>query len=123
MGTFSDVAFAIKKDSYEALSADAKNFLKEYADDTFTHEGDKLFIFNEIKWYPDDNGPIKDLIEELENFDSFTYKLIEACFDYPNSDNQIGCWEDPWGISLNIKVSLSYEDLGDLEQNSEVPGK
>jgi len=41
MGTFSDVALAIKKDSFEALSADAKSFLKEYADDTFNLDGDR----------------------------------------------------------------------------------
>lgn len=109
MGTFSDVAFAIKKDSYETLSAESKSFLKEYADDTFTIEGDKLFIFNDIKWYPLSNESIRIFTKELNNLDAETYKLVEACFEYPNSDEQRGCWEDnPWKIRLDVSVSLNY---------------
>jgi hypothetical protein len=131
MGIQSDVALAIKQELLNKLSdATKKNIINWFGNDEDTtkpedvakdkKDGWLLFFASYIKWSTLDED-IKLLHEELEKNDvedaegCGSYRIIEACHDYPESDDGTAGTglNNPWRICKNLSVCVGSSD-GDL---------
>lgn len=109
MGTISDVGVAIKEERWEAAPKDVKAFFLKGCDKTVKMKGvGRLFIFESVKWYTDED-PIAKVLKFLRK-DHEGYRVVEACSEHPSEDNYEGGWdENPWDLRNNITVTLRYE--------------
>ena len=111
MSTRSDVGLAIKTEAFEALPASVKAFLAEtdFFDTKLEHEEGRLFHVQCIKW-DDFAPPISDLYAALKELDGEDFIIIEACHDYPDSENgDRGDWVDnPWGLEQVTTTSVEF---------------
>ena len=106
MGIRSDVGIAIKKNVQ--LSEDTVAWLKEYCWEELSHKDGTLYVLNGVKWY-DLDPRVVNLNNELDNYNSRDYKIIEACSEFPNSGVDSGDWDDnPWDLYKEVSVSLGY---------------
>ena len=114
MGIRSDVFLAFKTDLYWELPKHFKEFFHEQCTRRLTHEQGVAFVFEDIKWYVD-SEPLCDFYEWLTNDRAVDARLIEACHDYPESDeNNRGDWDDnPWQAYKVTTVSISYNEAGE----------
>lgn len=112
MGSYSDVALAIRKEGWESLPADIQEIVFDCFGDTVdvSHCGARLFHIGDIKWRPWSDKEIGKLLRALEKTEGYNYKLIVAHHDYPANDNDDAGWwdENPWGIRKYVKVGISY---------------
>jgi len=113
MGITSSVVVALKASVYTGLSAESKGTLNKLLggpQDT-TKEGHVIFSEEHIKWYYDLDEDLLKFYEELFKFDSDDYLILEACHDYPNSeDGDQGSWHDnPWSCYKSVDVSLYWD--------------
>ena len=110
MGIRSDVAIAIKKETFAALSVRSQMFVRETFGEAGENEEGLLFHTEYIKWYTQSNPEITKLYEELYELDDESYLIIEACHDYPEStDGDIGGWIDnPWEVFRSVCVSIDW---------------
>lgn len=109
MGTISDVGVAIQERRWRAAPKNIKGFFRTASDKVVRMKGvGRLFIFESIKWYTD-NEEIAKVLKFLRA-DPESYILVEACSDYPSEDEREGEWDDnPWELRSNVTVALSYE--------------
>jgi len=109
MGTISDVGVAIKAERWAKAPKEVKAFFLKGSDKKVRmKEVGRLFIFEGIKWYTD-NEEIAKVLKFLRA-DSESYILVEACSDYPSEDAREGGWDDnPWELRSNITIALRYE--------------
>ena len=109
MGTVSDVGVAIKEERWEAAPKDVKAFFLKGCDKTMKMKGvGRLFIFESVKWYTNED-PIAKVLKFLRE-DPESYLAVEACSEYPSAEEQEGGWVDnPWQLRRNITVTLRYE--------------
>lgn len=108
MGIRSDVGIALKKDV--VLSEETMSFLAQ-ADVEYEDEEGTLYVFEYVKWYRDSYQDLINLYNDLKSQDEESYLICEACHDHPSyeSDGNSGAWYDnPWGLSVCISVSLNY---------------
>jgi hypothetical protein len=117
MGIRSDVGVALKKSLFSELGEKHPGvirWLEGMCDDRDIGEDDGglLYIFRSIKWYRNDYEDIVSLYSALDDCDPdhSNHKIVEACHDYPNSEEgDSGSWDDnPWNLCRNIEVTLSY---------------
>ena len=111
MGIRSDVAIAIKNETFAALSARSQLFVREYFEEVEKNDEGLLFHCNDIKWYTHDNADIIRLYEDLHNLeDEESFLILEVCHDYPeHRDNDLGEWhENPWGVFREVRVSIDW---------------
>lgn len=110
MSITSDVAVAIRNDVLESLSETSLNFLNQSDERHFSPDG-TLFVFKDTKWYVYENTAINDLVTELKSKDTLGILVREACFDYPDSDeNDFGDWlSNPWNLNKQVSVQLYWE--------------
>ncbi len=110
MGIRSDVAIAVKKETFAALSVRSQLFVREYFEEVGKDDEVILFHCNDIKWYTGSCPEIIRLYEELYEFDDESYLIVEACHDYPEStDGDLGGWYDnPWEVFRNVCVSIDW---------------
>lgn len=111
MGIRSDVGLAIQAETWDGAPDWFRNFWLENADtvDEKHLEEGRLFIIKDVKWYTETDEDIQDVIAYLR-VRPRTYRLVEACPEYPTQGGAEGEWSDnPWNLTLNISVSLSYE--------------
>ena len=113
MGIRSDVAIALKNNVLEGLSAESKKTLDEWFGQTssVTKEG-VLFYEESIKWYNESYDDLIQLYAELMKFDDEDYLIVQACHDYPSSDEgDLGGWyENPWEIHRSWSVSVEWDE-------------
>ena len=120
MSSRSDVGIAIKKELLISLSPSIHGFLSEVAEEKHEREEGMLFVCRDVSW-SQMNPAIKELYKELVNCepsvstgvtDDGGYRIVEACFDYPDSDeNDQGGWLDnPWKLGKYVSVSLAFDD-------------
>jgi len=110
MGVRSDVAIAVKKETFAALSARSQLFVREYFEEAGEKDEGILFHTTDIKWYTQSSPEIIRLYEELYELDDENYLIVEACHDYPEStEGDIGSWYDnPWEVFRNVCVSIDW---------------
>ena len=110
MGIRSDVAIAIKNETFAALSARSQLFVREWFEEAGKDDEGLLFHCNGIKWYTQNDDDIIRLYEELNELDDESYLIIEACGEYPEStDGDLGSWYDnPWGVFKDVRVSIDW---------------
>jgi len=116
MGVRSDVAIAMRKCVYNHLSPEAREVLDEYGfveEDTVDagEDAGTLFVTRDIKWYHTSNDDLVEFYKHLEDcHDEADYLIVEACHDYPESDEaNEGLWHDnPWGVFKSVSVSISW---------------
>ena len=108
MGIRSEVGVAVKKNV--KFSEATQAMLENRSDDKLEDEEGTLYIFNDTKWYTDDDPELIQLYRELkENIEDCL--VCEACNEFPSLDSvgNFGEWNDnPWDLGINISVSLSY---------------
>jgi len=116
MGVRSDVGFAIKTQAYEKLCnseyKEAVQKVIEGVSETLENDEGFLFVFRYTKWYIDDYVELKEFYRALGNvLDYEDYRIVAACFDYPESDDaDRGKWYDnPWNLHRNVTVELGIE--------------
>ena len=110
MGIRSDVAIAIKNETFAALSARSQLMVREEFEEAEKNDEGLLFHCNGIKWYTTSDSDIIRLYEELNELDDESYLIIEACHDYPeHRDNDLGEWhENPWNVFREVRVSIDW---------------
>ena len=110
MGIRSDVAIAIKNETFAALSARSQLMVREDFEEVEKNDEGLLFHCNGIKWYTTSDSDIIRLYEELNELDDESYLIIEACGEYPEStDGDLGSWYDnPWGVFKDVRVSIDW---------------
>ena len=110
MGIRSDVAIAIKNETFAALSARSQLMVREEFEEAEKNDEGLLFHCNGIKWYTTSDSDIIRLYEELNELDDENYLIIQACHDYPEStDGDIGGWYDnPWEVFRSVSVCIDW---------------
>jgi hypothetical protein len=110
MGTRSDVGVALKKSLVDKLTDAQKESWFSDADRKLEHEEGTLWVWKYVKWYADEYTSIKTMYAWLKNYDSSDYRIVEACFDYPEDEtSDLGGWLDnPWCLQRCVTVTLEY---------------
>ena len=98
---------------YDGLSEESKKTLTEWflKPEDVSEEGHVFFYGESLKWYYNLYDDLVELYAELiDVFDDDDYFIVQACLDYPGSDegNLGGWYENPWDIYKNWSVSLEW---------------
>jgi hypothetical protein len=108
MGVRSDVGLAVKKAAWEEAPESFRDFWISESDEVLEDDEGTLFVLKDYKWYTDYED-IRDVLSYLRSRPE-DYLCVEACSEYPDADSEEGEWRDnPWNLTLNISVTLSYE--------------
>ena len=110
MGVRSDVGIALKKGLAKKVLKECEE-LFDYADEHLKHKEGSLFVFRDIKWYTVEDKGIALLYKFLQRAKAAHYLVVEACLDYPASDEgDIGGWYyNPWGLCKCVSATIEYE--------------
>ena len=121
MGVRSDVGIAMKEYVYQNLSVKAKEFLEEWGfeesarrtSEEVNDEDDagRLLTTSDVKWYHFDYDDIQAFMKHLnEHHDEDDWLLLQACHDYPESnDGDEGGWyNNPFDFTKNVSVELAW---------------
>lgn len=109
MGTRSDVFIAVKRGS-KTMPADVATFLQSLDPvHEVVDEGECFFIVD-VRWGLD-HPCVDALYAYLGSLPTDSYLVIEACYDYPASDDgDIGQWHDnPWGARKSLSVAVAWD--------------
>lgn len=111
MGIRSDVFLGFKTALWEALPEKHKDWLTREADKQDTTDEGKAFFFEEVKWYVGLDEDIDDLYKWLGEEEADDFIIVEACHDYPDSDDgDLGSWvENPWNAARHVSVEVYWE--------------
>lgn len=122
MSSRSKVAIAIRYNVWETLPEDMREWLGE-SDEVYQNEAGFLFILDDIKWpivsmieKDDSSDEVENLIRFLKTQPESDYLVVEACYDYPDSDDgDMGSWNDnPWNVRRVISVDISFDEPENL---------
>ena len=109
MGIRSEVGFAAKPNVVENLSEEARATITRYfGKPQCQHEEGTLWFVEGIKWYCSTYDDLISLYAELGRFHDEDYIIVEACYDYPTSDEGcIGEWHDnPWNMHREVSARV-----------------
>ena len=122
MGVRSDVGIAMKEYVFQNLSEKAKKFLEEwgfeeqtaYKSESKKDEDDagRLFMTSDVKWYHHSYEDIQAFMRHLnDDHDEDDWLLIQACHDYPESNegDEGGWYENPFNLHKQVSVELSWD--------------
>ena len=108
MGIRSDVGFACKTE----LAKEVTEKFPWVAEQSDKYENDEgiLFHFTDIKWYRDIDDFVA-LYKFLKEHNEDDYLIVEACHDYPESDQgDAGNWtNNPWNVYRAVSVRIEFE--------------
>jgi len=108
MGTRSDVFVAIKNELWDSLKD--LSIWECAGTQAVSPEGHRGFLFQDIKWYRDEDDELVELYNRLQasDIDGENHWIVEACHDYPESDDgDSGNWSDnPWRARRQVSVSI-----------------
>jgi hypothetical protein len=112
MGIRSEVALAIKNETYVSLTDKSKETIKDWLGD-YQDRGEEglLFVESSIKWYYEMNSELVALYQDLGEQDDRDYLLIVATPEYvEDSSGDVGCWLDnPWYVEKQVSVEIYWE--------------
>jgi len=121
MGVRSDVGIAMKEYVFQNLSEKAKKFLEEWGFEEQTvykpenekdeDQAGRLFMTTDVKWYHHSYEDIQAFMRHLnDDHDDDDWLLLQACHDYPDSnDGDGGEWHDnPFNLCKHVTVELSW---------------
>lgn len=112
MGIRSDVALAIKNETYVSLTDKSKETIRDWLGEyqERTEEG-MLFVESDIKWYYEMSPELIALYQDLAEQDEEDYYLLVATPDYAaDNDGDIGIWRwNPWYVEKNVSVEVYWE--------------
>tara|TARA_R100000664_G_C2718467_1_gene112724 strand:- start:415 stop:762 length:348 start_codon:yes stop_codon:yes gene_type:complete len=112
MGIRSEVALAIKNETYVSLTDKSKetirDWLGEYQD---RDEEGLLFVESSIKWYYEMNSELVALYQDLNKQNDEGYLLIVATPEYvEDTSGDRGLWtENPWYVEKQVSVEVYWE--------------
>ena len=122
MGVRSDVGIAMKEYVFQNLSEKAKKFLEEWGFEEQTvykpenkkdeDDAGRLLVTQDVKWYWHDYDDIIAFIKHLnDDHDEDDWLLIQACHDYPESNegDEGGWYENPFNLHKQVSVELSWD--------------
>lgn len=106
----SDVGFACKAEIAKQID-ELFPWVREEADTVSELPEGTLYHLTDVKWYYELDKEIKELYTWLKEKEAGDYLIIEACYDYPSSENgDLGDWLDnPWNMCRNISVSVAFD--------------
>ncbi len=122
MGIRSDVAIAMKEYVYENLSPEVRKILEEWGFEEVSKyepqteknqdldDAGRLFATTDVKWYSDYED-ITALYKHMrEAHDEEDWRILQACHDYPETDDgDDGDWLDnPFDLSKHVSVELQW---------------
>lgn len=116
MGIRSDVFVGMKHGVQNKINdgvgtdANMVRSLLASADDRLESDEGVAYVFRDVKWYMDEDEELAALYELLSSIDDDDYIVIEACHDYPDSDEgDAGCWNDnPWNARRVVRATIEY---------------
>ena len=110
MGIRSDVGFACKSEIAKQVD-ELFPWVKEDADTVSELPEGTLYHFCDIKWHYELDKDIMALYAWLKERNEDDYLIVEACGEYPESEEgDLGDWLDnPWNMRRRISVSISFE--------------
>ena len=120
MGIRSDVAIAMKEYVYENLSPEVRKILEEwgfeevskYEPESEKEQDDagRLFSTTDVKWYSGYEDVTALYKHMREAHDAEDWRILQACHDYPDTDDgDDGEWYDnPFDLSKNVSVELQW---------------
>lgn len=119
MGIRSDVGVALKKSLVDKLTDEQKKSWFDDATTVLEHEEGTLWVWEYVKWYADEYTSIKTMYAWLKEHDDSDYIVVEACQDYPESeDGDRGNWlNNPWCLRKIVSASLDYYNITTREQS------
>jgi len=107
MGIRSDIGIAVKAPfviGFEKIATE------QGLDFSETHEKEEgnAYLFTDIKWYSDYPQVIA-VMEYFKTIGEENYLIVDACPEYPESDDgDSGSWNDnPFNLCKQISVSIS----------------
>lgn len=118
MSSRSKVVIAIRYSVWEKISGVVRDCLDE-ADELLQKPEGFLFIFDEIRWPIvlvegdiNSSDPCEQLVGFLKTQPESDYLVVEACYDYPDSDDgDMGKWTDnPWDIRRVVSVDILFNE-------------
>lgn len=114
MSIRSDVAVAVSAKAKVFLSEDTIRWMTNDCDSSVDSAEGSFFLFKDIKWYRGSDTEIDKLYAELQKAEDSDYLIIEACHDYPTSDEgDAGSWYDnPWNIHRCVSVEITWCEPG-----------
>ena len=111
MGIRSDVGVAFKQELWDQVK-DNKVFSFLTEEGTLHDDEDEgvLFVFEDVKWYREDDD-IVNLYAKLNELNEDDFLVVEACHDYPTSEEgDLGNWFDnPWNLHRSVRVELNVD--------------
>lgn len=112
MGIRSEVALAIKNETYVSLTDKSRETIRDWLGNyqDRTEEG-LLFVESSIKWYYEMNSELVALYQDLNKQNDEGYLLIVATPEYvEDSCGDIGLWtENPWYMEKQVSVEVYWE--------------
>ena len=123
MGVRSDVGIAMKEYVFQNLSEKAKKFLEEWGfeerssytpapDAKDQDDAGRVLVTQDVKWYWHDYDDIIAFIKHLnDDHDEDDWLLIQACHDYPESNegDEGGWYDNPFNLHKQVSVELSCD--------------
>jgi hypothetical protein len=109
MSSRSDVVFACREQIKKSID-DCFPWVRKDSEYVLTDNQGILFHFVDVNWDLIYDEDINALYRWLDSQNAKDFIIIEACYDYPNSDSgNLGEWtENPWNIRKAISVSIEY---------------
>ena len=122
MGIRSDVAIAMKEYVYENLSPEVRKILEEWGFEEVSKyepqteknqdldDAGRLFATTDVKWYTDYEDVTALYKHMREAHDAEDWRILQACHDYPDTDDgDDGEWLDnPFDLSKHVSVELQW---------------
>ena len=109
MGIRSEVGIAVRAGYTEDFEKYNAELIDDCAPDIIEDKEGKLYLIDDVKWYRHDD-PLVGRVYEWAEQNSEHILIVEACYDYPQSDEgDYGHWNDnPFNLCRDCSVSIYY---------------
>lgn len=84
--------------------------VSEFGAEILGHEEGTAYNIEDVKWYVDNDNDLKGFYTFLNELKSSDYVVIEACYDYPESNyGDAGAWYDnPWEARRFVRTGIKF---------------
>lgn len=114
MGIRSSVGIVLTTELNEVIKTKSEEEIKflSYADNQYEKDGAILYVFEDVKWCPEDLDLDSSMFFEMlnsEDEDGKQFYIVEACSEYPSNENTWGVFYDN-PFELGTSYTLSYNE-------------